>query len=97
MQLQDLLGQVGLTDTQSKDIASIIQAEKSKVASLKKRIDENWNDLMRVSFAAQFNLSMYNTSIDRLSVLNKQVIMAHGQMLRDISAKLTKTGFRLRF
>jgi Spy/CpxP family protein refolding chaperone len=88
-QLETMLKEVGLNDAQKVDIAAIIQAEKGRVASIQKKIQVTYNELMRAAFTAQYDQAKYKANVDKLSVLYKQVIVEHSQMMRDINAKLT--------
>lgn len=89
MELEGMLKEVGLSDIQSKDIAGIVQAEKARVSAIQKNVEENYNELMRAAFTSQFNQSIYSSFIEKLSGLCRQIVIEHGQMMRDISAKLT--------
>ena len=88
-QLEGMLKEIGLTDSQKKDIAGIIQAEKGRVALLQKKAGESWNELMRVAFSPQNNQARYNQLVEKLNDLSKKVITEHAQMMHDISGKLT--------
>jgi Spy/CpxP family protein refolding chaperone len=88
-QLEGMLKEVGLTDSQKKDIAGIIQAEKGRVALIQKKAGESWNELMGVSFAIHYSQSRYDLIVNNLSGLFKQVIEEHGQMMLKINGILT--------
>lgn len=88
-QLCNILKQLSLTEAQQKSIGEIMKAEKGKVEQLQNKIENAWDDLMRISFAAQYNEAQGKVIIDKLFVYSKDELTYHAQMMRDINSQLT--------
>jgi Spy/CpxP family protein refolding chaperone len=89
LQLEDLMKQLNLINDQKKAITDIMNTDKAKVEQLHNNMIDNRNDLMQVSFSAQYNKAQSDSIIDKLSILFKEEQTCHVQMMREIYAQLT--------
>lgn len=90
-QLEEMMKQLSLTDAQKMSITDIMKAEKATIEQIHNKMVDNWNELMRVSFSSQYNESLSNSIIDKLSALYKEELICHAQMMRKINTQLTAT------
>jgi Spy/CpxP family protein refolding chaperone len=81
--------ELGLSESQKKQINALLKAEQEKSAPLREQIEENREQLRKASLTAPFNEAAVRELAAKQAQLKTELLVSHARVKSEISALLT--------